>query len=155
MKVDLIVKKTTHKPFFGQDYSKVALFQKDKVVAEKRRLAIEVFDGKCYICQKPYGSGFAFHHKKYDPNRKKHSDFKNTIEYNAYVIPEIISDPDRFRLLCKICHARIDQPRYGYLGHIPKDRLDRLYEVAKETIPGPKKTRKKGGESTPESPTKQ
>jgi hypothetical protein len=50
--------------------------------------------------------------------------------------------PERFYLLCKICHARIDQPRYGYLGHINKERLERLFEVARKTIPGPKKKRR-------------
>jgi len=124
------------------------------VVTEKRRVAIELFAGRCYICLRPFQPGFAFHHREYDPERKTHKDFKNTIEYNRYVIPEVVAYPERFRLLCKVCHARIDQPRYGYLGHIDKGRLARLYEVANETIPGPRKTRTKGGESKkPVSPS--
>lgn len=108
------------------------------VLTEKRRVAIELFEGRCYICRKNYGKGFAYHHKEYDPFRKTHSDFRSTVDYNRYVLPEIVTYPQRFRLLCKICHARIDQPRYGYLGHIADDKLDRLYEVAKETIPKPR-----------------
>ncbi len=97
------------------------------------------------MCHKPYGMWFAFHHKEYDPTRKTHKDFKNTTEYNRYVIPEVIANPGRFRLLCKVCHARIDQPRRGYLGHLKKDILIRTFIAAFETIP--KARGKNGGDS--------
>jgi len=113
------------------------------VLNEKRRIAHDLFEGRCYICWRNYGNGFAFHHKEYDPTRKTHKNFKNTIDYNRYILPEVITFSDRFYLLCKICHARIDQPRYGYLGHMAKDKLERLYQVAKETVPEPRKTRGK------------
>ena len=119
------------------------IFGKEAIYLEKERIAREVFEGRCFICQLKYGKGFAFHHLEYDPERKTHNDFKNSHEYNAYIFPELLEFPYRFYLLCKICHARIDQPRYGYLGHIAKDRLERLYIVARATIPGPKKPRKK------------
>ena len=123
------------------------------VVNEKLRVARELFEGRCYVCRKPFGNGFAFHHNEYDPNRKTHKDFKNTIDYNRYVLPEVIAHAERFYLLCKICHARIDQPRYGYLGHITKDRLERLFEVARKTIPGPRKTRTQRGNNESVSPS--
>jgi hypothetical protein len=116
----------------------------DIIYTKKEQVARDLFDGRCFVCQKPYGKGFAFHHKSYDPQRKTHKDFKNSTAYNNYVIPEIINCPDRFRLLCKICHARIDQPRLGYLGHMKKDKLIRLFIASFETIPKP---RKNGGDS--------
>jgi hypothetical protein len=116
----------------------------------KEELAREQYSGKCFMCHKPYGKGFAFHHKEYDPTRKTHRDFKNTLDYNRYVIPEIISCPNRFRLLCKNCHAKIDQPRFGYLGHMKKDKLIRTFMVAFETIPKKRPRKgKHGGESQP------
>ena len=116
-------------------------FGKDAIYEEKRRIAHDVYGGQCYICQTRYGSGHAFHHIEYDPSRKTHKDFTYTWDYNAYMFPEVLQYPERFYLLCKICHARIDQPRYGYLGHIKKDRLERLFEVAFKTIPAPKKSK--------------
>jgi len=110
----------------------------DSVKAMKQKIAIEYFDGECFICHKSYGKWFAYHHKEYDPRRKTHADFKNTTEYNRYVIPEVIANPERFRLLCKVCHARIDQPRRGYLGHLKKDILIRTFIAALETIPKPR-----------------
>lgn len=113
----------------------------NSVLQEKKRVAEELFEDRCFICRKPYGKGFAFHHEIYDESRKTHSDFPNTIAYNRYVLPEIIASPERFWLLCKICHAKIDQPRFGYLGHMDKDKLARLFLVAQRTTPKPKKTR--------------
>jgi hypothetical protein len=113
----------------------------DSVLREKKRVALEFFDGKCFVCPKKYGKGFAYHHVEYDPTRKTHSDFKTTIEYNRYVLPEIIAEPDRFYLLCKTCHARVDHWRSGQLGHLPKDQLARLFMVAYRTIPKPRKPR--------------
>ena len=119
-----------------------SLFGLEAVYKEKKRIADEYFEGRCYICEKKFGKGFAYHHLDYDPERKNHKDFKNTVDYNRYVLPEVEAYPERFYLLCRICHARIDQPRYGYLGHIDKERLERLFEVARKTIPGPKKKRR-------------
>jgi hypothetical protein len=113
--------------------------KQQSIYNEKERIAHEHFAGQCFICQLKYGSGFAFHHLEYDPERKTHKDFKSSLEYNVYMFPEILEFPYRFYLLCRICHARIDQPRYGFLGHISKDRLERLYIVARDTIPGPRK----------------
>ena len=120
-------------------------------ILEKQSVAYRLFGGKCFVCQLKYGKGFAFHHKRYFDSRKTHKDFKNSADYNRYVIPEILAYPHRFRLLCKVCHAKIDQPRFGFLGHMKKDKLVRLFIASFETIPK-KKPRKNGGDSvaTPE-----
>jgi len=110
----------------------------DSVKAKKLEVATTYYDAMCFVCRKPYGMWFAFHHKRYDPKRKTHADFKNTTEYNRYVIPEVVANPERFRLLCKVCHSRIDQPRRGYLGHLKKDILIRTFVAAFETIPKPR-----------------
>jgi len=119
----------------------------ESVLAEKKRVAKELFEGRCYICRKPFGKGFAFHHEDYVEGRKTHKDFPNTIDYNRYILPEVIVYPERFWCLCKTDHARIDHWRSGMLAHLPKDVLARLFLVAYRTIPKPKRTRTKGGES--------
>lgn len=126
----MLVKKAVLKPF-----------GKEAIYAEKERIAKEVFGGVCFICEIKYKTTHAFHHLEYDVTRKTHKDFSYSWDYNAYMFPEVLEFPERFKLLCKNCHAKIDQPRYGYLGHIPKDRLERLFEVARSTIPGPRKKR--------------
>jgi len=124
----------------------------EAVIQEKKRLANSLFKGQCYVCRKPFGKGFAFHHIEYDPARRTHKDFPNTIEYNRYLIPEVIMYPERFYCLCKGCHAKIDNWRSGQLGHINKEQLARLFLVAYQTIPKPRKAREKGGESKEPAP---
>jgi len=119
----------------------------DHTWIKKKDIAIKLFSGKCFVCHKAFGKWFAFHHLQYYPGRKTHKDFRNSIEYNKYVLPEVVDNPDRFRLLCKICHARIDQPRLGYLGHLKKDQLIRLFMAAFETIP--KERPRKGTDPSP------
>ena len=117
----------------------------ESVYVKKREIAENLFGGKCWGCHKFYENNFAFHHKEYDPLRKTHKDFPNTVNYNRYIIPEVIAYPERFRCVCPVCHARNDQPRYGYLGHMKKDKLIRAFIMGFETIPKPRG--KNGGDS--------
>jgi glycosyltransferase involved in cell wall biosynthesis len=119
----------------------------ESVYAKKREIAEKLYRGWCWGCHKFYENNFAFHHIEYDPLRKTHKDFPNTVNYNRYIIPEVIAYPERFRLACKVCHARNDQPRYGYLGHMKKDKLIRVFIMAFETIPKPRG--KNGGDFPP------
>jgi len=78
-------------------YRAPILIQKDKV-------AKELFYGKCFWCQKPYGKGFSFHHLRYPPGEKTYSDFNGTANYHKYILPRVIAEPERFALVCQPHH---------------------------------------------------
>ncbi len=99
------------------------------VYDEKRKIAHDLFHGRCSGCHKLYASGFAYHHLDYDPDRKSSKDFKNTVLYNAYVLGEVVTFPERFVLFCKGCHNRMDNFKTG-MSKVPKDTLARLYVIA-------------------------
>ncbi len=120
------------------------------VILEKKRIAYVLFEYRCFGCRKPYDTGFAYHHQDYDKDRKTSKDFKNTIEYNRYVLGEVITFPERFVLFCKSCHNRMDNFKTG-MSLVPKDVLTRLYMVALVSKPKLRRTRDKGGESKPVS----
>jgi len=126
----------------------------ESVVLEKKRIAYVLFEYRCFGCRKSYGDGknFAYHHQDYDKDRKTSKDFKNTIEYNRYVLGEVITFPKRFVLFCKSCHNRMDNFKTG-MSLVSKDTLTRLYMVALLSEPKLRKTRDKGGESKPVSPS--
>ena len=108
---------------------------------EKKRLASELFHGRCSGCHKPYGPGFAYHHLEYDENRKTSKDFSNTIAYNRYILGEVSALPERFVLFCRGCHNRCDNFMTG-MALIPKDTLARLYVIAFMSKPKPRRPRK-------------
>ena len=114
------------------------------VVLEKKRIAYVLFEFRCFGCRKPYGDGknFAYHHQDYDESRKTYKDFKSTIEYNRYVLGEVITFPERFVLFCKSCHNRMDNFKTG-MSLVPKDTLTRLYMTALLSKPKLRRTRTK------------
>ena len=79
----------------------------DELMAYKRYLAESYFQGKCFVCGKKYGKGFAFHHIKYD--KSSYRDFKTRNEYIEFVNKEVLNAPHRFALLCKGHHHAIEQ----------------------------------------------
>ena len=81
------------------------------IMTKKKQIAIELFGGECFFCDKKFGKYFAFHHLNYDPTRKTYSDFKNkggTIAYHIYLLPEVIQFPERFLLLCRAHHDKLE-----------------------------------------------
>ena len=100
---------------------------------DRKNLAGLYFDGQCFICQKKFGKRFQFHHLWYEKNEKKWNDFSNADDYWEYVQVKIKENPKRFRLLCRMCHHRIDKPKGG-LSRMKKDKVVRLFIVTLETI---------------------
>jgi len=99
------------------------------VIVEKKNIAYELFEGRCYICRKKYGKGFGYHHNDYLDGELKFNDFNDTIWYHAYLLPLVLEDPERFWLLCKPCHFQM------YLADLEDERFDRLAEVVRSTKP--------------------
>ncbi len=76
-------------------------------IKTRRSNVASLLGGSCCICGKKFGKNFHFHHIQYVIGQKKHSDFKNWLDYNDYVLPLIIQKLEQFSLLCKTCHHLI------------------------------------------------
>lgn len=100
---------------------------------DRKEIAVKYYNGKCFVCEKKFGKAFQFHHLWYENNEKKWNDFTNQNDYWEYVHTKIKLNPKRFRLLCKMCHWRIDKKRGG-LSRMKKDKVVRLFIVTLETI---------------------
>ncbi len=81
---------------------------KHPILKEKEEVAQTLFGGVCFVCDKKFGKGFAFHHCNYRTDRLTYSSFKNTINYHKYVLPEIRLMPHLFLLLCKAHHHFVE-----------------------------------------------
>ena len=80
-----------------------------RVYQYKLDTALDYFGGYCDGCQKKYDRGFTFHHRSYIFGEKTYRDFKNTVDYNEYIIPIVRKDPARFNLLCMKCHRTVSK----------------------------------------------
>jgi hypothetical protein len=69
------------------------------------------FGGVCWFCGKKYGRGFLFDHIEYVFGEKIYSDFANTVDYNLYILPRVIKDPERFLLSCSPHHTMVGRLR--------------------------------------------
>lgn len=69
--------------------------------------AASMYDLRCFVCRKPYGPRFQFHHMRYPEGWKTYRDFKTGQKYNEYILPKIMRHPEVFRLLCKRCHELV------------------------------------------------
>ncbi len=101
----------------------------DPVLIEKKKIAIELYYGVCYICRKKYGKGFLYHHKEYEDEDLKSDDFASTIWYHCYLLELILQQPERFRLFCRNCHFLM------FIADYEEERQARLWECIKETKP--------------------
>ena len=84
--------------------------------------AAALYDMQCFVCRKPFGPRFQFHHLSYPDGWKTHRDFKTNPKYNEYILPKIMKHPHVFRLLCHACHRLVsmtqkirDEPRFERL----------------------------------------
>ena len=90
----------------------------------KKRVAKKKFGGMCFGCYADYEPFFAFHHTKYMKDEKNYSDFSDTVYYNLYVLPIVEKNPERFRLLCDICHERTEKRKHvNFIDHISDCKL--------------------------------
>lgn len=69
--------------------------------------AAQKYELRCFVCRRPYGPRFQFHHMEYPKEWKTYRDFKTNAAYNAYIMPRIMERPDVFLLLCKPCHELV------------------------------------------------
>jgi hypothetical protein len=98
----------------------------------RQEVALKYYNGKCFVCEKKFGKYFQFHHLYYLESEKKFSDFEKPEQYWEYVSKKILDDPQRFLLLCRICHSRIDRKRGG-LSRMKKDKVVRLFLATMRT----------------------
>lgn len=117
------------------------------VLQSRSEIAQKYFFSKCYICERKFGKYFQYHHLWYEPNEKKYSDFPDSNLYWEYVCEKIIENPERFLLLCRICHSRIDRKRGG-LSRMKADKVVRLFLATLSTILAKQKNDKKIHQST-------
>ncbi len=95
----------------------------------KRKQAAQLLGNVCKICLKQSKKNLHFHHIGYQKDEKKHSDFKSWVDYNEYVLPIIINNPNRFTLLCITCHRLI-----SILQSIKDDsRFERVVTMARRS----------------------
>ena len=66
------------------------------------------FKNRCYVCRKPFGKGFAFHHIWYIINDVKYSDYKDSLKYHIQLEELILQNPKRFLLLCRVHHHFVE-----------------------------------------------
>jgi len=96
------------------------------MIPDRKEIAEEFYDNKCYVCQKKFGKYFQFHHLWYHDDEKIYSDFKRQKDYWKYVVYAIMEEPERFMLLCRTCHSRIDKRRGG-IKRMKVDKVVRLF----------------------------
>ena len=97
----------------------VWIFQTKKKLARLKR-------SRCFICHKPFGKGFAFHHKYYDGTEPDYSD---KVIYWTRIFEQIRVSPGQFYLLCKAHHYLIDR----YLKRMSDDKFRRVVQVRRES----------------------
>ena len=104
--------------------------QKEKEIIQQRKqhVADRIYGNVCAGCTKKYRKGFGFHHLEYREDELTHRDFKNTFEYQNYILPIIESRPLDFKLLCNKCHYVIENwKRYN------SEKFERLVEIVRAT----------------------
>ncbi len=72
---------------------------------EKRRVArLKPFRNRCFVCWKPFGKFFNFHHLEYDTPSVISSDYKDNTKYQLDILPFVVKNPKQFMLTCKAHH---------------------------------------------------
>lgn len=76
---------------------------------DKRKVAIELFEGRCFCCHRPISKIiFQFHHLEYKEGEKKFLKklYKESIfKHWEYVKKTIYDEPDRFVVVCRYDHS--------------------------------------------------
>ena len=97
-----------------------------KRLETKRKLA-KKFQSRCYVCRRPFGKGFVFHHKYYDggePDFNKDKDL-----YFEYVFTQIRKNRKQFLLLCKNHHYFVEWGK-----KIAPDKFRRFLRARKASL---------------------
>lgn len=94
----------------------------------KRAVALNLFDGVCYVCGKRYGKKFHFHHLSYKDGELTYKDFTTNFKYQKYILPIIEQRPLDFELLCHKHHYLVE-----ILKKFKPERLDKLFDVTRRS----------------------
>ena len=103
-------------------------------IKEDRRQTATLFDSVCYVCGKPIGKAFHFHHVRYRKGEKTYKDFdasksrKNWFAYTNYILPMINQHPTEFALLCQKHHKFVEM-----LIKLKEDKFEKLIDLAKRS----------------------
>ncbi len=93
---------------------------------KKKKLARK-FRSRCYVCHKPFGKGFVFHHKWYDGTEPDFT--KDQDAYFEHIFIQIIKNPKQFLLLCKNHHYFVEWSK-----RIADDKFKRFLKARKMSI---------------------
>ena len=84
--------------------------KRDLLKSQKSQLA-KKFKSRCYVCRKPFGKYFVFHHIYYVDGEPFYKDFKDSTDYQLAVIPFVKKNTPQFLLLCKAHHHLVEWRR--------------------------------------------
>ena len=84
--------------------------------------------GMCEICGKPAGKGFVVHHKWYlDEKEVKYTDFKTPKAYWEALLRAIMTNQNRFCLLCRNHHHLVE-----WVAKLNDNSMDMLEAIREE-----------------------
>ena len=97
---------------------------------ERNKLIVEVFGGKCYICERSSIDNMHLHHIIYHEIESNYPKTGNG--WSVYKRQkEATEHPERFRLLCKSCHYAVEKIITIHKSKLltsSNDVLSRLYD---------------------------
>lgn len=90
---------------------------------------VKKFQSRCWICHAKYTpkKSFTLHHRYYLPDEKIYSDFPDRVSYYSYLLPFVLQNPKRFRLLCSKHHWLAEN-----WARLKPQNFKRCYSIAKE-----------------------
>jgi hypothetical protein len=97
---------------------------KKETIKKYRKQIATYFDSRCYVCHKKYGKNFKFHHLTYRVDEKTYRDFKNSNDYQLYILPIIEKRVLDFELLCDSHHYMVEKLKLFKCG-----KLSRLFDI--------------------------
>jgi hypothetical protein len=95
-------------------------------IKEKKKEYAVLFGYRCYVCRKPFGSGFVYHHLYYDGGEPS---YKDRYRYFDYVFKQIETNPRQFLLLCKNHHYFVEWGK-----RIADDKFKRFIKARNKSL---------------------
>lgn len=89
--------------YAGNVRIKMSILKNRKLI--KKQLARK-FKSRCYVCHRPFGKGFVFHHRFYDGTEPDFNTDQN--KYFDHVFAQIRKNPRQFLLLCHAHHYFVE-----------------------------------------------
>ncbi len=96
-------------------------------VERRSQLMCSAFKDHCYLCSKPAGSHFHFHHVEYHATESAYPRNGRSLYLRIKRLAEAEEHPERFRLLCGGCHALVEALKANIdRANVDKQRLEEL-----------------------------